>query len=781
MSPRLELGRTVAGDALTIKSDRLRTHAVIVGMTGSGKTGLGLVLLEELVASGVPIIAIDPKGDLGNLGLIFPQFRPEDFAPWCGEQAPEKVAKKWQSGLLSAGIAAPRVQAVRDRLAMTVYTPGSTAGVPVDLLNMLEAPPPGVLDDAETRQATIAAAVSGLLGLAGRKADPIKDPAHVTLSFIVEQAWQSQQKLDLATLVLQLVDPPFEKVGVFPVDQFFPPDKRMDLAMAFNAILASPSFRTWRQGVKLDPELLLKKGEQTPVSVFSIAHLDDRQRQFFVSLLLSRLLAWSRRQPGTDDLRAVLFFDEVAGYLPPYPRNPPSKGPLLTLMKQARAVGLGVVLSTQNPVDLDYKALSNAGVWCIGRLSTSQDRQRLLAGIDGRDFDGTVAGLNKRQFLLHEIGRGKPQVFGSRHAMCYLRGPLTTVEVKKINALFGVEESGSDGADAVTAANSTVEPAGVTASDAETIAVAPSVKGLDPVYLDPRVAFSARFEGVFTEGVEPARADGVTVYRPGLYARLLLRFDETKAGFVLDRDHVRVWFPLDDAPPTTPVEVRLEAADLERAPVQKARFLSLPSWMDEAAEVRKLKKRVLDDVYRTETAGQFVNRPLKLYGKAGESKEDFQKRCSALIEDRIDTQVAKLEERFATKASRIDDALETKRAALVELQGVARSRQFEEVVNLGTTILSFFGGRKRSLNTVVSKRRQSSRAAHRADRIEDQIAALEEDATELEAELQTSLEEIRAKEEGHLEATEEKVVRLEKSDIDLVALRILWVPSTRRL
>ena len=775
MTGRLELGRSADGETVTVKSDRLRTHGVVVGMTGSGKTGLCLVMLEELVSAGVPIIAIDPKGDLGNLGLLFPQFRSEDFAPWCGRKNPADVARQWQSGLLKAGISADRVQAVRDRLALTVYTPGSTSGMPVDLLGMLQAPPPATIADEEAKNAVIGAAVSGLLGLAGRKADPVKDPAHVTLSYILDRAWAAGDTLDLPNLVMQLVDPPFDKVGVFPVDRFFPPDERMELAMAFNAILAAPSFAAWRQGVKLDGDQLLGVDDRVPVSVFNIAHLDDRQRQFFVSLLLSRLLAWTRRQPGTEDLRALLFFDEVAGYLPPYPRNPPSKAPLLTLMKQARAVGFGVVLSTQNPVDLDYKALSNAGLWCIGRLSTAQDRERLLKGIDGQDLDGKVAGLNKRQFLLHEIGRGTPSVFNSRHAMCYLRGPMTAVEVGRLNEMYGVEASAVDGSVPPSAATES-DPA----PDSDLLRSPPAVEGLESLYLDPRVAFSARLDGMFSAHAEASRTDRVPVYRPALYASLQLRFDEERVGFVLDERQVRVWFPLFDAL-QAPLPSRLDPDDVSSRGPDKALFAPLPAWMDEPKEVKRLQKAVLDDVYRTETRGQFINKSLKLYGRADEPREAFEDRCREAIEARIDEAAQKLKDRFETKAERLDDRIATKEAQLAERRGVARSRQLEEAVNIGATIMSFFGGRKKSMTTVLSKRRQSSQAAHRVDQLQDDIARLQEDAVELEAELVDALEKIRDKEEARLDAIEERAVRLEKNDISLVQFGVLWVPVTRRV
>ncbi len=784
MTARLELGRNASRESLTVRADRLRTHAVIVGMTGSGKTGLGLVLLEELVAAGVPIIAVDPKGDLGNLGLLFPQFRPEDFAPWCGQQDPGKVARKWQGGLLTAGMTADRVTTVRERLAMTVYTPGSSAGVPIDLFGLLSAPPAEVVADDEARTAVVSAAVSGLLGLAGRKADPVKDPAHVTLSFIIERAWQAGASLDLSGLILQLVDPPFDKVGVFPVDRFFAPDDRMELAMAFNAIFASPNFRAWRRGASVDIDRFLADGDRTPVSVFNIAHLDDRQRQFFVSLLLSKLLAWSRRQPGTEDLRAVLFFDEVAGYLPPYPRNPPCKDPLLTLMKQARSVGLGVILSTQNPVDLDYKALSNAGLWCIGRLSTVQDRERLLKGIDGRDLDGTVADLGKREFLLHEIGRGEPTTFSTRHAMCYLRGPLTSVEVGKLNAWLGVqavEDGPEEPSDPSRARGTGAWVAEDDEPDRDLLPAAPTVPGLSQHFLDPRVAFSARLEGAFERDVGPARGDDITVYRPALYAVLRLRFDEKRDGFVLDHHEVRVWFPLESTRPGRPQAVEIRDTDLVLPPKDRARFHPLPTWMDEAGEVKRLRREVIDEVYRTETRGRFANGALGLYGRAEETRRAFDARCRAEVEARIDAAIEKHKERFETKAARLDDKLATKRAELVERQGVSRSRQLEEAVNVGATILSFFGGRKKSLTSVVSRRRQTTQAAARVNRLQGEIARLEEDAEELEADLRSKIQAIQHDQEALLAETEERRVRLEKNDIDLSVFGVLWVPSHRRL
>ena len=439
-TPQLFLGRSASATGsdhapFVLDADRLRTHGVVVGMTGSGKTGLSLVLLEELIRGGVPVIAIDPKGDLGSLALMFEGLDARAFEPWVESGSASSTAERWRAGLAEWGLGPTDVDALREKMDLRLFTPGSGAGLGIDIFGAFRRPEPVVLADNDARRQLVTATVSGLLGLVGREIDPVRDPAHVVLSRIVDQAWCAGRDPDLESLVLALVDPPFEKVGVFPLDRFFPPKQRMDLAMELNAVLASPAFAAWRHGAALDMDRMLCRpehnGGRVPVSVLNIAHLDEEQRRFFLSVVLGRLQAWSRRQPGTEGLRALIYFDEVAGYLPPHPANPPTKGPLLTLMKQARAVGLGVVLCTQNPVDLDYKALSNAGTWMIGRLQTPQDRARLLKGIGRQDLDGTVQALAKRHFVVHVAGKGTT-VIGSRHAMCYLRGPLTGVEIRRI-------------------------------------------------------------------------------------------------------------------------------------------------------------------------------------------------------------------------------------------------------------------------------------------------------------------------------------------------------------
>lgn len=811
-----------------LKPSALRTHGVVVGMTGSGKTGLCLVLLEELLSAGVPIIAIDPKGDLGNLGLLFPSLAPEEFKPWCGKEDPSVLSSRYREGLQSWNLGPAHVAQLRERMALTVYTPGSEAGIPVNLLGSFKRPPEALLHDDEAQRELVADLVSGLLGLVGRTIDPVKDPAHVVLCQLLSRAWAEGEDPDLETLILRLVDPPFSKVGVFPLDKFFPPDERMKLAMAFNAVAASPSFAAWTRGLPLDAERMLAQGPKTPVSIFSLAHLEEGERQLFVSMLLGRVLAWSRTQPGTEDLRAIVFFDEVAGYLPPYPQNPASKGPLLTLMKQARAVGVGVVLATQNPVDLDYKALSNAGLWCIGRLSTAQDRERLLKGIEGQNLDGLVSGLERRQFLLHQASGEAPTVMNVRHALCFLRGPFTRVELARLNAAHKVVErlgllknppgaahtSGPAAGPAAGLHTATTTPASSAADvDSSTTGLATSaqvplsgagraaqtaraaersaadgllsepqrVPGFPAYFLSPEQAFSAQLGGAFQPHAKAPRADGLTEYQPALMAEVVLRFDEEKAGFFLDQHFHRVWFPLGKLLPRTALQLELEADALQTEPPRRARYQPLPTWLDEEKELKKLAEQVVEELFRTETTGMFVHRALKLYGRAGEKREAFLTRCQQAAEAAAEAEMSKLSDKYKRELARLQDKLERKQAELAEQEGVARSRQLEEAVTFGSTLLSFFSGRKPAIGKTVNKRAQTARAGARVSRVEQELTELQEEADALQAQLDAALQACFDRAQALAAQVEEQPVRLEKNDVQLRTFGILWVPVTRRV
>jgi hypothetical protein len=448
--------KQVTSDLLLYESKHLTTHAVCVGMTGSGKTGLGIALLEEAAIDGIPVIAIDPKGDITNLLLTFPRLLAEDFRPWVDsdeagrrglttEQFAAQTAEQWSKGLTSWGQDGERIARLRDAVDLSIYTPGSTAGLPLTVLRSFDAPPPSLVGQAEAYRERITSAVSGLLALLGVVVDPISSREHILLATILNHAWRKAQDLDMAGMIQAVQSPPFEKVGVLDLETFFPAKDRFALAMKLNNLLASPGFAAWLEGDSLDVGGLLYTTIGKPrLSIVSIAHLSDNERMFFVTILLNEVLAWIRTQPGTSSLRAILYMDEIFGYFPPT-ANPPSKLPMLTLLKQARAFGLGVVLATQNPVDLDYKGLSNAGTWFLGRLQTQRDKNRVLEGLEGastvaghsfdrKQMDEILSALANRVFVMNNVHEDKPVVFQTRWAMSYLRGPLTREQIQTLVA-----------------------------------------------------------------------------------------------------------------------------------------------------------------------------------------------------------------------------------------------------------------------------------------------------------------------------------------------------------
>ncbi|MEP4650332.1 MAG: helicase HerA-like domain-containing protein, partial [Ilumatobacter sp.] len=441
---------------VSVATDQLTTHGVIVGMTGSGKTGLGVIVIEEALRAGLPVIAIDPKGDLTNLCLTFPDLAASDFRPWIdeaqaknAERTPDQFAADqaalWANGLARWGLAGPDIGHLRSTADFTIYTPGSQSGVPMNIVGSLQVPVD--MSDAEVVNDEIDGYVSGLLGLVGIESDPLSSREHILLTNLVNHSWTEGRALDLMTLVGQIASPPIRKLGVFELDQFFPAADRMKLAMQLNGLLASPAFAAWAAGPPLGIDSMLFGPDGTPrCAIVTTAHLSDDERQFVTSLILSKLVTWMRRQSGTTDLRAMLYMDEVAGYLPPT-ANPPTKRPIMLLMKQARAFGVGVVLSTQNPVDIDYKAISNAGTWMIGRLQTEQDKSRLLdgmssaaGGVDLTAIGDTISGLGKREFMLRRAGQDLPEVFTTRWAMSYLRGPMTRDQIERITGPGEAEE-----------------------------------------------------------------------------------------------------------------------------------------------------------------------------------------------------------------------------------------------------------------------------------------------------------------------------------------------------
>ena len=435
----------------------LVTHAIVVGMTGSGKTGLCIDLLEEAVLDNIPAIIIDPKGDITNLLLTFPDFRPEDFEPWVNVDDARRagldvksfaadIAHKWQDGLASWGIVPDRLRWLKGIAKYSIYTPGSDAGLPISILASLAAPREGWAGNEEAHREKINGIVTALLALIGLNVEPVRDKEHVLIANIFEYNWQRGINLTLEDIILQVQKPPFTKLGVLQIDDYMSEKSRTKLAMDMNSIIAAPSFQSWIQGEPLNIQNLLYQPDgRAHVSIFYIAHLNEAERQFIITLLLENLNGWMRTQSGTTSLRALLYIDEMFGYFPPYPKNPPTKDPILRLLKQARAFGLGLILATQNPGDLDYKGLSNAGTWFIGRLQSDNDKQRVMAGLESlatadsnlnlKDVERLISDIEPRVFLMHNVhDTAGPVLVHTRWSMSYLRGPLTRQQVQILMA-----------------------------------------------------------------------------------------------------------------------------------------------------------------------------------------------------------------------------------------------------------------------------------------------------------------------------------------------------------
>ncbi len=595
----LDPDRNEPTEPLLYESGGLVTHGVIVGMTGSGKTGLGIDILEEALLSQVPCLIIDPKGDMGDLKLIFPDLSPSDFAPWLDpyeaerahetiDQLAAKVADRWKKGLASWDVEPERMRRLLNGSSVTIYTPGSTAGVPINVLGSLAAPPSSWDDDAEQLRDEIEGFVSSLLVLAGIEADPVSSPSHILLANIIENEWKAGRGLDLAGLVGLIQDPPFRKLGVFDLDSFYPRDERTDLAMKLNGLLASPSFAAWLQGEPLDMEGLLS-GEQTQAAIIYLAHLSDSERQFAVTLLLSKLVSWMRGQTGTGRLRALVYMDEVFGFAPPV-AEPPSKKQILTIAKQARAYGVGMILSTQNPVDLDYKVMSNAGTWMVGHLQTENDKKRILEGLadaggftDTDALDTIISNLDKRQFVMRRADSTEPTAFTTRWAMSYLAGPLDREDVKTLTqARTGSRTATEHMATPVTVAGS--------ATPAERGSAPPAVASGVPVStLDPGAAWA---------NLVAAVPDG-QAFRAIAAATVSLVYDDRNAGVNHEETFEAVIDPLrEDVDHSNLRQVDHDQRDFREGSPERGSFDASGAPIDNGNFWRSLSARLRDHLAR---------------------------------------------------------------------------------------------------------------------------------------------------------------------------------------
>jgi hypothetical protein len=775
---------------LLYDSKDLVTHAVCIGMTGSGKTGLCIGLLEEAAIDGIPALIIDPKGDLANLGLAFPQLRAEDFLPWINEDdarkqglTPADYAKQqadlWAKGLVSWHQDGARIARFREAAEVVIYTPGSQAGVPVSILKSFAAPPPAIRGDEELLRERVSTTATSLLGLLGIQADPIKSREHILLSTILHQAWTRGMDLDLARLIHQIHTPPVTTIGVLDVDAFFPSKDRFVLATQLNNLLAAPGFSAWLEGETLDIQNLLYTAAGKPrLAIVSIAHLADAERMFFVSLLLNQMLGWMRAQSGTTSLRAILYMDEMFGYLPPV-ANPPSKQPLLTLLKQARAFGVGVVLTTQNPVDLDYKGLANTGTWFIGRLQTERDKARVIEGLEGtaawagRRFERgrmeqILAGLGNRVFLMNNVHDDAPEVFETRWTLSYLRGPLTRAQINTLmEPIKGAGSGGTGGTGEQRSAHAETRFPSVPVS----VGARPVLPSDIPQYFAP---------------VRGELAAPVT-YRPMLLGAARVRVSDAKIGLDVTQDLAFVT-PLVEAPVAVEWEAA-EAADvvvgeLEQAPQEPAQFAALPAAATKARNYGVWRKDFANWLCRSYAITVFRSPSLGETSRPGESERDFRVRLLHTAHERRDRAAQRLREKYAPKIAALHERKRRAEQAVEREAEQARHSTLQTALAIGATLLEAFTGRKTIKTSTIGKATTAIRGAGRAvrdardvARARENVEAIDRQIAELEARFKAEADELAAAVDPLTERFEVIPLKPAKSGISVKLVALLWMPS----
>ena len=757
-------------DLLLYDSRDLTTHAVCVGMTGSGKTGLCLSLLEEAAIDGIPAIAIDPKGDIGNLLLSFPELQASDFAPWvdAGEAArkgltveafAEATAQTWRKGLADWDQDGERIRRLHGAADFAIYTPGSTSGRPLSVLRSFAAPAPELRADAAILRERIAATVAGLLSLVGIDADPIKSREHILLSTLLEQAWSQGRDLDLKALIQGIQKPGVEHIGVLDLETFYPAKERLALAMSLNNLVAAPGFAAWMQGEPLDIQRLLFTDSGKPrIAIISIAHLSDAERMFVVTLILGEIVAWMRRQSGTSSLRALLYMDEIFGYFPPT-AMPPSKQPLLTLMKQARAFGIGVVLATQNPVDLDYKGLSNAGTWFIGRLQTERDKARVIegllaagSGIDKAQFDTLLANLQPRSFLMRNAHEDAPVLFRTRWAMSYLRGPLTLPEIARLT---------SNAPTAMTLA----EPAS-----------APRQPSAPQVQTQSKPVVAANIPEFFlTQGDSDRLA-------PFAMGTVRMHFVNSAAG--VDVWETRTYLaPLTDGDPNwEEAEVRSDVkSQLSNSPPANASFAALPASASRAESCKSWSKQLESHVYSAAGLDLLRAPAVNATSVPGGTEAEFRARLALAVREKRDAAGEALRRKYGPKLASLQDQVRRAEDRVAREQAQLSQRKMDTAISIGTSILGAFLGRKAMSATNAGRLGSAARGAGRIGRESEDVTRANESLevikqrhADLEREFNDESAELQRLYDPATVAVERVTIKPRKSDIDVTLMGLLW-------
>ncbi|HUP81366.1 MAG TPA: ATP-binding protein, partial [Pirellula sp.] len=725
------------------------------------------------------------KGDLGNLLLAFPNLAPSDFQEWIEpseatrqgkpiEEIAAETANRWRTGLSDWHQPADRIQRFRDSVDITIFTPGSNVGVPLTVLKSFDAPPLAVREDSETMREKVASASSGLLTLLGIDADPLTSREHILVSNIFDHAWKNGNKLSLEDLIRQIQLPPIKKIGVIDLDSFYSPADRAKLAMSLNNLLASPSFAGWLEGQALDIKGLLYNAEGKPrLSIISIAHLNDSERMFFVTIFLGELLAWMRAQPGTGSLRAIFYMDEVYGYFPPSAK-PPSKPPMLTLLKQARAFGLGIVLATQNPVDLDYKGLSNMGTWFLGRLQTQRDKDRVLDGLEGAsmqqgnafdrpEMERSLSALGNRVFLMNNVHDDGPTIFQSRWALSFLRGPLSRDQISKLMS----EKRKSAKQD--RPARTLGAGSGGATKDSGARPILPS--DVTEKFLVP---------------TKIAGGKNKTVYRPAILSQSSIHYVKSTAGVDYWEDVQYMVDILDEVP--DPLwdkanKIEPDVLQLSNQPEDGYTFAELPAEMSSAKNYALWEKAIKDYFFRHVKCTVYACKAIKQTTSPGMSETDARIELSHAAREARDEAVEKLKAKNGEKLRSLQTRVLAAQQRLEKEKQDAKAKQMEGFFNIGTTILGALLGNKIASKSNVSKAASAVKGLGRVTAQQGDVMRAQETYEELLA----AKEELERKCQDEIEfvsnqfssanlALEAIDIPIRKADTKIKFLALVWVP-----
>ncbi len=759
---------------LVYKNKHLTTHAAIIGMTGSGKTGLGISLLEEAAIDNIPSIIIDPKGDMGNLLLTFPDLKREDFEPWIEEQdainnsltvsqLAQKTASLWENGITNDFQNKERIAKLKNSADFTIYTPGSTAGVPVSILSSFKAPSFEVLEDTDTLNQLVGSTVSSLLSLVDIK-ENTSSKEHILISSIFMSFYSENKDLSLEELISCIVTPPFKKVGIFDLETFFSSEERLKLALKLNSIIANPSFKSWIEGEALDiSNMLYDENGKAKVSIFSISHLNDTQRMFFVSLLLNQMVAWMRRQEGTSSLKALLYMDEVFGYFPPS-KNPPSKQPMLTLLKQARSFGIGIILSTQNPVDLDYKGLANIGTWFIGRLQTLQDKEKVIDGLttgnsnlNKEELMDMLSNLSKRNFIMKNIHEDTIKVFETRWVLSYLKGPISKDDIKKLMT--------------------------------QKIA-----KALNKPIITKQEKMPIDTNSINTNSIKPILPNNLVEYfnyksqqnsytlQAFLLASCEINFYNASKNIDLKKQIVeKIYLDETDTNINWDDCEILQDINFSKNERINSSFCNLPVFLQNSNKIKLMQKDFINKIYKNSQLTLYKNNQLKIISKQNETLNEFKIRLKDKLNEKTDLDIEELQEKYIKEENKLQDKLDRLYIKLEKEKDEASSKTTDTLISIGTSILGAFFGRSAFTKTNMTKAANSAKNVSKVlkerkdiEFVEIQIQEINTDISILKEKLEDEISNIKTQNDIVNYEIEEISIKLRRKDIYNVQLSILW-------